>query len=59
MRITRSATVFSLLFFAVAPNLHAARCSSALLKGTYAYSEVTPHQPCGICAIRPDRLDHI
>jgi hypothetical protein len=47
MRITISAAVFSLLFLAVAPNLHAARCSKELLKGTYAYSaqgfaEVTP-----------------
>jgi len=35
------------LLLAVAPNLHAAKCSNALLKGTYAYSaqgfaEVTP-----------------
>ena len=47
MRITKSAAVFSLLFFALAPNLHAARCSNASLKGTYAFSaqgfnEVTP-----------------
>jgi hypothetical protein len=38
MRITRSSAIFSLLFLAVAPNLHAARCSNTLLKGTYAYS---------------------
>ena len=47
MRITRSAAVFSLLFLAVAPSLHAAKCSNASLNGTYAYSgqgfaEVTP-----------------
>jgi hypothetical protein len=38
---------WTLLFLAVAPNLHAANCSNASLKGTYAYSsqgftEVTP-----------------
>ncbi len=37
----------TLFFLAVAPNLHAAKCSNASLKGTYAYSgqgfqEVTP-----------------
>lgn len=37
----------TVLFLAVVPNLHAAKCSNASLKGTYAYSshgftEVTP-----------------
>lgn len=43
----KSFAALTLLFLAVAPSLHAAKCSSASLNGTYAYSsqgftEVTP-----------------
>jgi hypothetical protein len=43
----RTFTILTVLFLAVVPNLHAAKCSNASLKGTYAYSaqgftEVTP-----------------
>ena len=47
MRTKRTLAFLTLLFVVVAPNLHAANCSNALVKGTYAYSaqgfaEVTP-----------------
>ena len=47
MNASKLAIALTVLLLAVAPNLHAAKCSNASLNGTYAYStqgfaEVTP-----------------
>jgi hypothetical protein len=63
MNANKIAFALIVLLLAVAPNLHAAKCSNASLNGTDGFSsqgftEVTPdHQFGRVCPIGRDRPD--